>query len=142
MRAVIRRWWASGRSSAVIQVIVLTAVIGFVTVKYFFTRHYTTPFGNTWGVADDVYITADFARTLAHGGGPVWYEGAPRVEGFSSPLWVLVLSVLHLNPAFSEDALGLHVLAVNLVIVFGLSLSMWVVVSPRDDDHRRQPLGW
>jgi arabinofuranosyltransferase len=140
--AVVRRWWASERGSAALQLSLLTLALWFVTVKYFFTRHYTTPFGNAWGVADDVYITADFARTLAHGGGPVWYEGAPRVEGFSSPLWMLVLAVLHLNPAFSEDALGWHVLAVNLLVVLGLCFAMWIVVSPRDEFHRRRAPSW
>jgi hypothetical protein len=142
LRAVVRRWWASGRGPATLQLSLLTFALWFVTVKYFLTRHYVTPLGDAWGVADDVYITADFARTLAHGGGPVWYEGAPRVEGFSSPLWVLVLAALHLNPAFTEDALGFHVLGVNLLVVLGLCFAIWVVVSPRDPSHRRSLPSW
>lgn len=144
MQAVVRRWWASARPRLPFasQVLLLTLLMWFLTVKYFFTRHYVSPLGTAWGVADDAYITADFARTLAHGGGPLWYEGAPRVEGFSSPLWVVVLALLHMNPAFSEDALGLHVLAVNFLIVIGLSLAMSIAVSARARDHRRLALGW
>jgi arabinofuranosyltransferase len=143
MRAAFRRW-RTGRAPwvSILQVSLLTLVVWFITVKYFFTRHYVTPLGDAWGVADDVYITADFARTLAHGGGPLWYEGAPRVEGFSSPLWVLVLALLHRNPAFSEDTLGVHVLAVNLPIAFGLCLAIWILVSPRDENHRRHAPSW
>ena len=116
----------------------LTLAIVFVTVKYFLTRHHVTPLGTAWGVADDVYITADFARTFANGGGPVWYEGAPRVEGFSSPLWMLVLALLHLNPVLKENGLGLHVLVVNLLIVLGLCLAIWIVISPRDANQLRR----
>ncbi|HEY6560744.1 MAG TPA: hypothetical protein VI072_25880 [Polyangiaceae bacterium] len=75
--------------------------------------------GVVWAVADDAYITADFARTLAQGEGLRWYPGAPKVEGFSSPLWVLVMAPLHWLPGFTEDRLGLFVFGVNSLILLG-----------------------
>ena len=44
---------------------------------------------------DDAMISMTFARTLSQGKGLVWYPGAPKVEGFSNPLWTLVMAVLH-----------------------------------------------
>ena len=35
-----------------------------------------------FGVSDDIYISACYARNLAAGHGAVWYPGAAPVEGF------------------------------------------------------------
>jgi hypothetical protein len=74
-----------------------------------------------WGLSDDVYISAAAARSLVEGYGPVWYPGAPRVEGFSNPLWVGVLAVLHALPGFDEDRLGGFVVAVDGVLFVALA---------------------
>jgi len=74
-----------------------------------------------WGMSDDVYITAGAARSLWEGFGPVWYVGAPRVEGFSNPLWLGVLALLHGVPGFTEDRLGGLVFGVNLLLFCGLA---------------------
>jgi len=135
----LRRGWVKvpSRVLLIVQMVLLTFALWFLTVKFFLNRLYTTPLGTVWGVLDDVYITADYARTLAHGGGLAWFEGAPRVEGFSSPLWVFVLALLHLNPGFTEGALGVHVVAVNLVLVLGLSIALTLAVCPRDANQQR-----
>ncbi|MEY4582699.1 MAG: hypothetical protein RL701_7402, partial [Pseudomonadota bacterium] len=62
-----------------------------------------------FGMADDMYISACFGRSLFTGAGFVWYEGAPRVEGISNPLWAAVVGALHKLPGFTEDRLGLFV---------------------------------
>ena len=74
-----------------------------------------------WGLSDDIYISAGAARSLWEGFGPVWYAGAPRVEGFSNPLWVGVLALLHGVPGFTEDRLGALVFGVNLLLLCGLA---------------------
>lgn len=79
------------------------------------------------GVADDIYITACFARSLAQGAGPVWFPGAEPVEGFSSPVHVLLLGAAHALPFFREDDLGLYTTALglaSLAIAFGLGASI------------------
>lgn len=43
-------------------------------------------------VVDDAAISMSYARSLWYGWGLVPQFGAPRVEGFSNPLWVLLLS--------------------------------------------------
>lgn len=46
-------------------------------------------------LSDDSYITFRYVRHVAQGFGPVWNPGE-RVEGYSSPLW-LVLTALSLK---------------------------------------------
>ncbi|GJQ19804.1 MAG: hypothetical protein HBSIN02_01590 [Bacteroidia bacterium] len=45
-------------------------------------------------VTDDAYISFRYAWNLAHGNGLVFNLGE-RVEGFSNPLWTLLLAALH-----------------------------------------------
>ncbi len=46
-------------------------------------------------ISDDAFITLRYARNLAEGQGLVFNAGE-RVEGFSSPLWTLLLAGFHL----------------------------------------------
>jgi hypothetical protein len=92
-----------------------------VTVRCFESYVFRTWPDRTWAVADDVYISADFARTFASGGGLRWYPGAPKVEGFSNPLWVLLLAAFHRLPGFSEARLGLYVLAAQIAMLVWLA---------------------
>lgn len=43
------------------------------------------------GIVDDTYIFLRYARNVLEGAGPVFNDGQ-RVEGFTSPLWLLVLT--------------------------------------------------
>jgi hypothetical protein len=40
--------------------------------------------GRRFTLFDDAMISMSYARTFARGGGLVWYQGAPRVEGFTA----------------------------------------------------------
>jgi arabinofuranosyltransferase len=51
--------------------------------------HYHAPH-----LADDAFIAFRYAEHLAAGAGPVWNPGETPVEGFSSPLWVVLLGDL------------------------------------------------
>lgn len=74
-----------------------------------------------WAVSDDIYISSCYARNLAHGAGAVWYPGAPPVEGFSNPLWTLVLALVHALPFFREEQLGLYVLLLQIALLASAS---------------------
>jgi hypothetical protein len=52
---------------------------------------------------DDAMISMQYARNLAHGAGLVWNAGAPPVEGYSNPLWVLIMAGFHLLPLQSAQ---------------------------------------
>src|ERR1700751_2879355 len=44
---------------------------------------------------DDAMISMEYARNLANGYGLVWNAGGARVEGFTNPLWVVLMSLVH-----------------------------------------------
>lgn len=66
----------------------------------FFYRFQTRPL-DSW-LIDDAGISFAYARNLAEGHGLVAQPGAPRVEGFSNPAWVFLLSLFS---AFRIDIL-------------------------------------
>ena len=82
-----------------------------------------------WGVSDDIYITACYARSLAEGHGAVWHAGAAPVEGYSNPLWMLLFSVLHALPGFEEPQLGLWVHPLQALFCLLSSWLAWHVLS-------------
>lgn len=81
--------------------------------------------GRVYGLADDVYISACFGRSLFSGHGFVWYAGAPHVEGISNPLWSVLIGALHLVPGYSEDRLGALVIALNAVLLVIAASAFW-----------------
>jgi hypothetical protein len=47
---------------------------------------------------DDAMVSMRYAKNLAEGYGLVWNPGGDRVEGFTNPLWVLIMAGFHLLP--------------------------------------------
>jgi hypothetical protein len=79
---------------------------------------------------DDAMISMRYAKNLADGYGLVWNPGGERVEGYTNPLWVLYMSVLHLFP-IAQSKISLFVqltastfLAANLYVVRKIALSI------------------
>lgn len=76
---------------------------------------------------DDAMISMQFAKNFARGEGLVWNAGGARVEGFSNPLWVLIMSVVHMFPlkltetSFYVKLISLACLFTNLFMVKGLA---------------------
>jgi arabinofuranosyltransferase len=93
---------------------------------------------------DDAMISMRYARNFAHGYGLCYNPGGPKVEGFSNPLWVLVMAVVHFLPlaervrAVSIQILGAISLATNLWLVRALvrrlaprsELAAWLALLP------------
>jgi arabinofuranosyltransferase len=79
---------------------------------------------------DDAMIAMRYARNLAHGYGLVWNPGGPRVEGYTDPLWVLFMSMVHFFPiAPSKTSLFIQIaaavfLAANLYVVRKIALAV------------------
>lgn len=64
---------------------------------------------------DDAMVSMRYAYNLAHGNGLVWNVGE-RVQGFTNPLWVFYMGVLHLLPiAPAQVALAVQVTGTILV---------------------------
>lgn len=51
---------------------------------------------------DDTMISMRYADNIARGHGPFWNPGGEAVEGFSNPLWVYFMSLLHLTGLAKE----------------------------------------
>lgn len=47
---------------------------------------------------DDEMISMRYARNFSQGAGLVWNPGGERVEGFTNPLWVLLMTLFHFLP--------------------------------------------
>jgi hypothetical protein len=77
---------------------------------------------------DDAMISMRYAKNLAHGHGLVWNPGGERVEGYTDPLWVLYMALVHLFPIpQSKTSLVIQIsaaifLAVNLYFVRKIAL--------------------
>jgi hypothetical protein len=79
--------------------------------------------GTTYYVLfDDAMISMRYAYNLAHGLGPVWNAGE-HVEGFTNPLWVGIMALVHLLPVGLNQTslyiqiLGASFLTLNLFLV-------------------------
>jgi hypothetical protein len=72
---------------------------------------------------DDEMISMRYARNLVHGFGLVFNPGGDRVEGFTCPLWVLYMALIHLFPisppkiSLLVQLSGLALLAANLIVI-------------------------
>jgi hypothetical protein len=77
---------------------------------------------------DDSMISMRYAKNLAEGFGLVWNPGYERIEGFSNPLWVLLMSFFHLFPVDSSKICFL--VQVSSLIFYGLSL--WFITKLSD----------
>jgi len=77
---------------------------------------------------DDAMVSMRYAKNVAHGYGLVWNPGGERVEGYTNPLWVLYMSLVHLLPIPpSKTSLIVQVtaaifLALNLIYARRLAL--------------------
>jgi hypothetical protein len=72
---------------------------------------------------DDAMISMRYARNLANGYGLVWNPGGERVEGYTNPLWVLYMSLIHLLPLPQSKTS----LLVQLTAAVVLAVNLWFV---------------
>ncbi len=83
---------------------------------------------NPWGsrrftLFDDAMISMDYGRTLVKTGELVWFPGAPRVQGFTNPLWTLWMAFLHLV-GFDGSSAALIISLTGIVLILA---SSWII---------------
>ncbi len=72
---------------------------------------------------DDAMISMRYARNLANGYGLVWNPGETPVEGYTNPLWTVLMTFFHLFPiSVSKVSLAIQIsgavfLGINLIFV-------------------------
>jgi len=76
----------------------------------------------TFVLYDDGMISMTYARTWARTGALTWFPGAPKVEGFSNPLWTAGMALVHLM-RIPDRLVG------GVVQLVGLGLLLWCVSS-------------
>ncbi|MEZ0065369.1 hypothetical protein ABIA32_001365 [Streptacidiphilus sp. MAP12-20] len=57
-------------------------------------------------IVDDAAVTFAYARSLAHGLGPVQQAGSAPVEGYSNPSWLVLLTLGHELGLFDRGSIG------------------------------------
>ncbi len=74
-------------------------VLGFSYYAYRYIESSSITVGDQkyYVLFDDAMISMRYAYNLAHGLGPVWNAGE-RVEGFTNPLWVGLMALVHFLP--------------------------------------------
>lgn len=83
---------------------------------------------------DDAMISMRYARHLASGVGWVWNPGEQPVEGYTNPLWCLLMAAVHLLPlplsktSLVVQMLGEACLLLNLLLTYRLAR---LVAEPR-----------
>lgn len=90
---------------------------------------------------DDATISMSYARTAAAGGGPVWYPGAPVVEGITNPGWTAVMAVVH-RLGLQGSAGALTIVALGLVAVWATAWSGARLLSASGLPTRRGASWW
>ena len=105
------RWRAMSRWQRTQFVALLLIVIGALVHQLLLLHWYI----------EDAAISFTFARHLAEGEGLVAYPGGERVEGYSNPLWMLIMSVvlaLGLDPVPASKLIALACAATLLVLLY------------------------
>lgn len=103
---------------------VMAIIPGFVFMAFLQWQSSENPWGSRrFTLFDDAMISMDYGRTLAKTGEMVWFPGAPRVQGFTNPLWTLWMSFIHLIGYHGSSA----ALLVSLTGILFILASSWVV---------------
>lgn len=90
---------------------------------------------------DDTFITLRYAENVARGIGPTWNEVGPRAEGYSSPLWVAVLSIAAALGADLERAAKL-LGAIAMLAAMALTAHLgWALTAHHAEDERATAAG-
>ncbi len=90
---------------------------------FIFISSFKSSEGRIFTLSDDVMISMTYAKTFVGTGELIWYEGGPRVQGFTNLLYTIFLSIIHLL-RFDLATNSLIVSLINLVIIFFISLKV------------------
>ena len=73
---------------------------------------------------DDANIFMTYAQNIAEGHGAVYYPGGPRVEGFSSPLYLLLCTA----GMYFTDGVEFYLLLLNAVLLLAVIITLQVFI--------------
>ncbi len=100
---------------------ILILSIAFVLIYssiYIYINSYEIKGQRYFCLFDDAMISMRYAENIANGFGPVWNPNGEPVEGFSNPLWVYIMAIVHLlNIPKPYNSLIIQVLSIVLLII-------------------------
>ncbi len=112
-------------SSRIHQILFILLIIAFALYGWAFIQRTAVDVDGQriHALFDDAMISMQYARNLAQGHGLVWNVGEKPVEGYSNPLWVLLMTVIHLFPiaitqtSFYVKLMSLLFLGLNIIVI-------------------------
>jgi hypothetical protein len=87
LRDTLKAWWEARSTRERVHVVALVLLSGLAVAHQAWLWH--------WYV-EDAAISFTYSRNLAEGNGLVTWVGGERVEGYSNPTWVFLLSLIRL----------------------------------------------
>lgn len=125
MSQIFKSKFEPSRSSSIHAwlVVILTAHLAF-GVAFIWKTSFVIDDERFFCLVDDAMVSMRYAFNLAHGYGWVWNPQGERVEGYTNPLWCLVMAVVHLLPLpLSKTSLAIQCLEElcllsNLIITY------------------------
>jgi hypothetical protein len=106
----------------------LTAFLAYAAI-FIYRTSFVVDGERYFSLFDDAMVSMRYARNLVDGLGIVWNAGE-RVEGYTNPLWVLYMAIVHVLPVpAAKTSLVVQitaaiVLAINLVYVRRIALAV------------------
>lgn len=111
----------SNRNNTVFFIIV--AVFSLYAILFIIRTSFVIEGERYFSLFDDAMISMRYAKNLAAGHGLVWNPGGERVEGFTNPLWVIIMAGIHLFPvppskvSLIVQLVAALILLINLVVI-------------------------
>ncbi len=96
-----------------------TITLAFCVYSAIFIYNTSFIVGDTryFALFDDAMVSMRYAKNLVSGYGLIWNPGGAYVEGFTNPLWVMVMALAHLLPITAPHiSLAIQVLAALLLL--------------------------
>lgn len=111
---------AYGARAATTHALALLPGLAFLLV-FVWRAGFATESGRAFTLFDDAMISMTYARTLADTGEWVWFPGADRVQGFTNPLWTLLMAAVHVAGLEGSSAsIAVSLVGVALLVATGL----------------------
>lgn len=78
-------------------------------------------------IQDDAFISFRYAANFVHGYGLTWNPGEPNIEGYTNPLWTLLMTIpirLGYDPILFSFSLGIVCFLCTLLATYRLALGV------------------
>ncbi len=108
-------------------VFIIIGVYFIYALLFIWNTSYEIEGSRYFSLLDDAMISMRYAENFAKGNGPYFNSGGEKVEGYTNPLWMLIMTGVHLLPVEKQytslfmQLLGAVLMAFNLFFVAKLA---------------------